>query len=243
MKDKWGDIPLLYSLWCNAPDDIVSFLVESYKSIYPEYVFDWPDMAVKLCWGCVPSGIIRRLVSTQKKSFPSQKYDMKELVMHVLEIDSNSPFSGRPCETPNNTFRYLLQVSFSERLELLGVRKWQEELMNEVNQFDHSAGARRGSTLRLYAKLASYELLKESTMLLELALWKAKIDEYANSGAGDEVRGQCRINCGADVIIRSVLAYLLPEPRVSSFPFHTSSSVRMVDVNWLEVERQIAGSD
>ena len=48
MKDKWGDIPLLYALWCNAPADIMSFLVESYKSIYPEYVFDWAGMVTTL---------------------------------------------------------------------------------------------------------------------------------------------------------------------------------------------------
>jgi hypothetical protein len=67
--------------------------------------------------------------------------------------------------------------------------------------------------------------LKEGTVILELALWKATIDEW-NSLAGKKRGGkrlrnkrmkvdkgsfayQCRINCGAEVIIRNVLPYLI----------------------------------
>ena len=48
MKDKWEDIPLFYALWCNAPTDIIQLLVESYKSFYPEHVFDWGGMILTL---------------------------------------------------------------------------------------------------------------------------------------------------------------------------------------------------
>ena len=67
---------------------------------------------------------------------------------------------------------------------------------------------------------AEYQCLKESTTLLELALWKMKINDNDNKNSYgqnkklkiDESnrRSQCRVGCGADVVIRHVISYLLP---------------------------------
>lgn len=57
--------------------------------------------------------------------------------------------------------------------------------------------------------------------MLELALWKAKMNEESkpiNCGGRNkkvkidelDFRSQCRISCGADSIIENVLPYLLP---------------------------------
>ena len=59
--------------------------------------------------------------------------------------------------------------------------------------------------------------------MLELAVWKAKINESRSDDVvredvdnkklkmdESEFRLQCRISCGADHIIESVLPYLLP---------------------------------
>ena len=78
-----------------------------------------------------------------------------------------------------------------------------------------------------------YELAKEASTVLELALWKMKIDERVVSNIDDQrvvsyiddqssrkkakvedemsPRNLCRINCGADIIILSVLHYLEPK--------------------------------
>ena len=67
------------------------------------------------------------------------------------------------------------------------------------------------------SKLITYEheyhQLKDATCMLELALWKSKIDESMQTSNLEPevvavVRGQCRINCGADVIIPNVLLFL-----------------------------------
>ena len=57
---------------------------------------------------------------------------------------------------------------------------------------------------RLREFLAPYELRhkQEATTLLELSLWKAKMD--ANPGNKKE----CRMNCGAVIIIPQVLSFL-----------------------------------
>ena len=41
MEDKWGDIPLMYAIWCNAPSGIIDLLVKSYTIHHPEYEFDY----------------------------------------------------------------------------------------------------------------------------------------------------------------------------------------------------------
>ena len=57
--------------------------------------------------------------------------------------------------------------------------------------------------------------------MLELALWRAKMNELKSNNPGrrtkkkvkvdeSDFRNQCRISCGADIVIEHVLPYLLP---------------------------------
>jgi hypothetical protein len=68
-----------------------------------------------------------------------------------------------------------------------------------------------------------YRRLKEATSILELALWKIKLDNskdhHGNAMSGgnkkmkidlSEFRLQCQVRCGADYVIGNVLPYLLP---------------------------------
>ena len=75
-----------------------------------------------------------------------------------------------------------------------------------------------------YFKVQHYRLLVEAMTLLELALWKAKLDEKVDSiinddsletkllqlsiTNGEDARRECRITCGADVVIKNVLPFL-----------------------------------
>ena len=66
------------------------------------------------------------------------------------------------------------------------------------------------STLLTYER--QYQQLNEAAFLLELALWKSKIDESLENDNVDTREG-CRVNCGAVIIIPNVLPYLiLPDP-------------------------------
>jgi hypothetical protein len=55
--------------------------------------------------------------------------------------------------------------------------------------------------------------LKEITTIMELALWKMRMNknrhQIKNENDESSLRRQCRITCGADVIIRHVLPYLI----------------------------------
>ena len=214
VKDKWGDIPLLYAIWCNAPSEVIDSLVESYKSLHPDYEFDWSGMILTLVKRRVPLANIQTLINTQHQISPDYNYNMQGIVLQLVAHDTNRANLYNPY-TPIETFRYLLQVSISEKLASLAVERWREELEDSINALPKKAKNRDRDTNAVYDRLAAYESIKEGTSVLELALWKAKIDEGCNKKAKvDEdvrCRDQCRISCGADIIISNVLPYLMPK--------------------------------
>ena len=61
--------------------------------------------------------------------------------------------------------------------------------------------------------------MKEMTSLLELALWKAKMEDQGETTVGhnkkmkidqSDFRPLCHTRCGANYVIENVLPYLLP---------------------------------
>jgi hypothetical protein len=126
--------------------------------------------------------------------------------------------------------RSLLSKILVDRLHWLGLVRWQSEdiltAMNEALAVEGSSRRRAVGLLSL--KLATYERL-ESMSLLELALWKGKIDGCKAAIVTDRGRNEerspkrprldkshlphvdrqsCRINSGAQVIISNVLPFL-----------------------------------
>ena len=215
MKDKWGDIPLLYAIWCSAPSEVINLLVESYKSLHPDYEFDWGGMLLTMAKRNVPLVNIQKLVNTQRRSFPTQAYEIQPVVLELAVLDTEQWAFQNGKYTRIETFRYLFQVSITKRLDSLGIRRWHEELEDGISTLPEKVGNRVRDTKTLYDRLATYESIKEGTSVLELAVWKAEIDVGRNKRArvdGDgSYKEQCRVNCGADVIIRNVLPYLLPK--------------------------------
>jgi len=142
-------------------------------------------------------------------------------VMDLAAYDkSQSAFNGPTSSI--ETLRYLLHLSITNRLDSLNVRRWRIELEKCVNEFPDNGYVREKGAKALYAKLETYESLKEGTSVLELALWKTKIDEFVLRGSGQcnkrarididmSQREQCRMSCGADIVVRNVLPYLLPK--------------------------------
>mmetsp|Transcript_3259 Transcript_3259/g.4709 ORF Transcript_3259/g.4709 Transcript_3259/m.4709 type:complete len:308 (-) Transcript_3259:2976-3899(-) len=56
------------------------------------------------------------------------------------------------------------------------------------------------------------DLLIEATTILELALWKSKLKDTCVGERDEQKRLECRVNCGSNIIIPNVLAYLkLPD--------------------------------
>ncbi|KAK1733237.1 leucine-rich repeat domain-containing protein [Skeletonema marinoi] len=67
-----------------------------------------------------------------------------------------------------------------------------------------------GSVLHkiIHYKAEQHLYLKEATITLELALWKKRLGEINVPEGDEEGRAECRVKCGADIVMKNVLPFL-----------------------------------
>jgi len=99
----------------------------------------------------------------------------------------------------------------SSHVEALAFKVWRESILNVICAADFKWGEHNFHIIRrIRAKVAHFEgelpKLKEITTILELALWKMRINQANET---HRLRQQCRTTCGADVVIRHVLPYII----------------------------------
>jgi len=226
-EDRWGALPLLYAVWGRAPDEIVQYLIDSYKSVYPDYVFNWTSMVTALGIAGAPLDAIQYLLDLQKECFSDQLIDW-DAVIEKLAVEPRMVQHG---VDRVKSFQFLVKCSFMERINAIGLKYYRNKAINTVMGpgfiMPHEIDEGETWLDSIKSKLAEYEAryheLKESTIMIELSLWKMKLNNQSkgqNKNPGrqnkkkkideSDLRGQCRVNCGADVIIRNVLPYLLP---------------------------------
>ena len=220
-KDEWGALPLLYALWGNAPTEVVELLVESYQTIYPDYELNWTLMVGTLGEAGAKLDVLRNLIDLQRASFPGNTIDWDR----VLEKESI------PHLFSDETFKFILKCSISTRVGMIGLRQWHDDIMNDIDSMSLwlwgisvSNHPRAHIITSVQNKLAHYETeyhkLKEATTGVELALWKNKMMDHCQGerrrskrrkvGTESNLREQCRVSCGANIVIQHTLPYLLP---------------------------------
>ena len=157
---------------------------------------------------------------------------MVGILLILGELAERALGSNKPVVSPK-TFCFLIRCSIVTRVNAIGVMHFRDAMADDWtgSALYFNGQAWRDETL---AKLEYYESeysrLKEMTSLLELAIWKMKIDNGSKdlcetmAGGntkikrdGPDFRLQCRISCGADVVIENVWQYLLPPDFVRSY--------------------------
>eukprot|EP00980_Cylindrotheca_fusiformis_P016890 scaffold5114_cov67-Cylindrotheca_fusiformis.AAC.8 len=109
---------------------------------------------------------------------------------------------------PNSSevIRRVLQTRFDQ---LLGMdRTWKSSILQAIDGALAVDWSSRSSEIyAIYMKLANYERQEMISFLLELRLWKIKIDD-GNTNAQTADREFCRIHSGASIVIPNVLSFL-----------------------------------
>jgi len=232
-KDIWGEFPICYALWGNAPQEVVQFLVNSQKTLFPHHALDWAAMVETMGRASYAPGrasaslaCIKNLLNTQQAAFPDYRVNWQKVVTEWAIEDAGRTKESNTQRFHHDTFKCLIKFSVIERLNSLKIEKLREEILSDIDTLRWFVRYRKESTETIYSKLAHYEQLselKEATSLLELALWKASIDrsmfdcdqESESSRMKAEIeeftdKECCRIKCGADIVVANVLPYLLP---------------------------------
>jgi hypothetical protein len=227
-EDRWGALPLLYAIWGDAPIEIINFLINSYQSLYPNHEFDWTDMVIILGRANAPVAVIQNMLDVQHTLSPGYNIDWDQILLKLARLTlSTEPHAF------SSTFCFLTRCSIATRVSAIGVKHLRDDMadnwMGEEDD-DFNRDMWRSETLtKLEYYESEYQKLKESTSLLELALWKMTIDaSTVDNGEvmGDnkklkidvtEFRIQCHISCGVDHVVNNVWPYLLPPNFVRSY--------------------------
>ena len=212
-EDGWGALPLLYAFWGAAPAEIIQFLLDSYQSLYPNHVFNWTMMVETMGRCDTPKGSIENLLRVKQMHFPEQTIDWDYLIDQFAlpsRVSFRTLFKER--------MQFLVMCGMSESVEALAFTVWRDHITTMIHTAKFQCNMDNTVILRrIQARVAHFEAeyykLREITTTLELALWKLRMNasQLQKKIKTDElsIRRQCRITCGADVIIRHVLPYLI----------------------------------
>jgi hypothetical protein len=219
-EDRWGATPLLYAFWGAAPMEIIQFLLESYQSVHPDHTFNWTMMVETMGRCDTPKEQIENLLYVRQMHFPEQQIDW-EYLLEIFAQPSPVSFYGAPFQ---ERMQFLFLCGMSMRVEALAFQVWRDCITGMIHTADYKHNEDNRIILnRIRDKLAYFEdelpKLKEATSILEIALWKMKINNNSleeNSTRSQkkvkieesDIRSKCRITCGADVVIGHVLPFL-----------------------------------
>jgi hypothetical protein len=231
VEDAWGATPLLYAVWGGAPSEIVELLVNSYQSLYPNHEFDWNDMLITLGRTNAAEGVMQNLLDIQQTLSPEYNIDWDQILGELERATSSAtvPYAS------SATFCFLTRCSIATRVNAIGVKHFRDAMADDWmgNDHDFSREEWRTETLtKLEYYESEYRRLKEITSLLELALWKLRMDNSTLEqgdviGRGNkkmkfdqsDFRLQCRVSCGADHVVQNVWPYSLPPDFVRSYVY------------------------
>jgi hypothetical protein len=211
--DRWGATPLLYAFWGAAPVEIIEFLLDSYQFYYPDHVINWTMMVETMGRCHTPNENFESLLCAKQMHFPEQPLDWE----YLLTECASSSLRFQNAVMFQEQMRFLFMCGLSVRVEALAFKVWRDYVTNMIHIATFVVGRDNSAILReICNKFAYYEdkftKLKEVTTILELALWKMKMNENGHQDMAthdSNVRSQDRVTCGADVVIGHVLPFII----------------------------------
>ena len=102
IKDHWGDIPLIYSLYAEASTKVIHFLFETHRLRWGTLPFDFSHAIETLAAKIESAEYVRDVILAQRVHFPSLAIDWQGIVHRFV-----GPYI--------NVFRELIEASVSSR--------------------------------------------------------------------------------------------------------------------------------
>jgi hypothetical protein len=159
-----------------------------------------------------PMECIENLLRLKEMHYPEQPIDWEYLLDKFMQ-HSNFSFSGLPFQ---GRLRFLFWCGLSSRVEALAFKVWRDHITNMIHTASFKCYWDNSAILnRIQEKLSHYDdelhRLKDVTSILELTLWKMKMNEKSHQymatrhrkkmkAVDSSLRSQSRVICGADVV-------------------------------------------
>jgi hypothetical protein len=217
IEDRWGDLPLNYALYAEAPIKVINFLFKTHRQMWGDMPFDFGHMIQRVAQFAYQD-YLRDVIRAQRAHFPSLAIDWQRLV--------NTCIVEWKKAIPIGMFRVLVETSVSSRSVCMSkehrsiidarVCEFEDENDNANPEEDDDEAERRivHSYVEIRTMISNYallynEFLLEATTILELALWKAAILRSSQDYQA-RTRVECRADAGrcAEVGIKGVLTFL-----------------------------------
>jgi hypothetical protein len=132
-EDRWGALPLLYAFWGAAPHEIIQFLLESYQSLYPNYIFNWTNMVETMGRCDTPKESIEKLLCVNQMHFPEQPVDWEYLLDKFAHYSSHIFFDGAPFQ---ERMQFLFKFGLSSHVEALAFKVWHDHITSTIHTAD-----------------------------------------------------------------------------------------------------------
>ena len=157
--------------------------------------------------------LVQSLMEIQQRLFTVHNNSNLQMVCEeFVQLRESWWKDTRTLRNSMNSFHFLVKCNIAERMNAIGIKKWRTNIKNLLKQVPLSDRIVDTIHSKLIFYECEYHQLKDASFLLELALWKTKVDEsMLDLDNAADLRVQCRINCGADVIIPNVLPYLITD--------------------------------
>lgn len=182
-------------------------------------------------WKLVSFPVLQLLVQYQEAHFPNEIIQWDPLVDRL----SASPHWLKDLSMDKIVF--LLQKGTAQRLALLGLDSWKQEVTAKINSVDRSSQHQTFAEKRAFVKSVMAVLkqkeLREMAALLELAMWKKEWSNHQSTGANeqegdddaiDNRRKESLVNSGAAIAVSNVLPLISKSPKLAIQRRNRSSS-------------------
>ncbi|EJK73655.1 hypothetical protein THAOC_04710 [Thalassiosira oceanica] len=195
-SDIFGRTVLDYALLSDAPEEVFDSLFEPFVKMGElplnlELVYSAAEHNVPALqtWE-VFSDYVERF-------FPAHDLDWDDLFLRKVHPN---------CKMPIITYRWFARKATNQRMiKMATLTLTRQSKINEmIDGFQSCVWLWKLQVGPVWELMKRWEL-QEATILLELALWKCRLDD---SSAGSNNRVAARISCGADFIINEVVQYL-----------------------------------
>jgi len=169
--------------WGVAPAEIIQFLLESNRLLYPTYEFNWTMMVETMGKCDTPKESIENLVLVRLIHFPDQLIDWGYL-LNEFSLPLHHSFVGGLIF--QERMQYLVMSCFSSLLEDIDIGvlcDWARDMIYSTRFSEHHCNQRIIAQIQdnLYQNDDETHNLKEATTILELALWKMRINEESHN--------------------------------------------------------------